>query len=154
MITVFIKTVCSLLFDTSAADRIELAKNAEKSILEAVDRMVLDHPDPCGEGSKPSVHVSSCVIAIGMGALKYATTMNHTIAVGRCAGASLTTESRDLLIGDYTAAPRGQDGFVNIANKLCFWRDSGERVACPPPEPECANVPTEPAAPPEAPHGP
>jgi hypothetical protein len=63
--------------------------------------------------------------------------MHNTIAIGRCSGFHLHAESRDILIGDYTDAPRERDGFVNIKNKLCFWRDSGERADCPPPEPEC-----------------
>ena len=79
-----------------------------------------------------------CIIAVGRGALQSATTMQNTIAIGECSGASLTTESRDLLIGDYTAAPKGKNGFVNIGNQVCFWRDSGTVVPCPPPEPPCA----------------
>jgi hypothetical protein len=79
----------------------------------------------------------SCIVAIGEGALLSATIMNDTIAIGRCSGASLTTESHDLLIGAYTSAPKGKDGFVNIGNKLCFWRDSGATATCPPPEAEC-----------------
>lgn len=59
------------------------------------------------------------------------------VAVGLCSGSSLTGQSRSLLLGDRTAAPPKGDGFVNIANKLCFWRDTGERVACPAPELEC-----------------
>jgi hypothetical protein len=27
--------------------------------------------------------------------------------------------------------------FANIGNHLCFWRDTGARVGCPAPEPEC-----------------
>lgn len=64
-----------------------------------------------------------------------ANAVHDTTIIGRCAGWT-AVNSDDLLLGDYTATKRGR-GFVNIANKLCFWRDSGERVACPPPEPEC-----------------
>ena len=85
-------------------------------------------------------------VAIGLGALNKAYGLNshyvgedlsYVYAIGRCAGASLENASRAFLIGDYTAAPSGSDGFVNIANRLCFWRDTGETVDCPPPEPEC-----------------
>lgn len=101
----------------------------------------LGTPYPCptkpGTAASDIAATYTCIIAIGLGALENATTMNNTIASGRCSGASLRAESNDLLIGDYTSAPRGKDGFVNIGNKFCFWRDTGERVACPPPEPEC-----------------
>jgi hypothetical protein len=80
---------------------------------------------------------SFCAIAVGLGALQDAIAPRNTIAIGRCAGASLTNESDDMLLGDYTAAPAGKNGFINFANKLCFWRDTGERAACPAPEPEC-----------------
>ena len=55
--------------------------------------------------------------------------------VGMCAGMTLTTQSHTLLLGDRTAA--SGSNFANFGNKLCFWRDSGERADCPPPEPEC-----------------
>lgn len=63
---------------------------------------------------------------------------SENVLIGNCSGyLSLTTQSRALLLGNRTAAPPKGNGFVNIANKLCFWRDTGERVACPAPEPEC-----------------
>lgn len=88
-----------------------------------------DHP--------PHNEPTYCNVAYGVGALQYATTMLGTMAFGRCSGGHLTSENHDLLIGDYTAAPRGKDGFVNLENKLCFWRDTGTVVDCPPPEPGC-----------------
>ena len=87
----------------------------------------------------------SCNTAIGLYALGGefgrtsvvpAPTVGHVTAIGKCSGASLHNANRDLLIGDYTAAPSGKDGFVNIGNHLCFWRDTGARVGCPAPEPE------------------
>ena len=46
--------------------------------------------------------------------------------------------SRNILVGKCTATPTPDtSNFVNIANKLCFWRTSGERVVCPTPEPGC-----------------
>lgn len=62
------------------------------------------------------------------------------VVIGRCSCVNLLG-SGNLLLGDYTGTPSGASGFVNIANKLCFWRMTGERVACPPPEPECEGKP-------------
>lgn len=46
--------------------------------------------------------------------------------------------SRNILVGNYTSMPTAStNDFVNIANRLCFWRDTGQRVDCPPPEPDC-----------------
>jgi hypothetical protein len=134
--------------ETDPAELVSLSHEMESSIRTNA-HIVVGAPDPCVSGpNAPPPEVTgniinapaitgSCDIAIGLGALQNATTMDDTIATGRCSGASLQTESRDLLIGDYTSAPRDKSGFVNIANKLCFWRDTGTRVACPPPEPEC-----------------
>jgi hypothetical protein len=92
------------------------------------------------KGVSPSyIPTMTCIVAVGEGALQNATTMDDTIAIGHCSGASLTSESGDMLIGDYTSAPKGKDGFVNIGNKLCFWRDNGDTATCPPPEPECVH---------------
>jgi hypothetical protein len=93
--------------------------------------------DKCPAKPGASDTTPFCIVAVGEGALPNATTMSNTIAVGRCVGTSLTTESYDILIGDNTTAPLHRDGFVNIGNRLCFWRDTGERAACPAPEPEC-----------------
>lgn len=102
----------------------------------------LRRPDVCEKSAPIRTHSSiigtSCIIAVGVGALRNATILDHTIAIGRCAGATLLKGNRMLLIGDYTSAPEGADGFVNIANQVCFWRDTGEVVPCPPPELECA----------------
>lgn len=111
------------------------ADDTANSIRGAVDDVYRTHTEvSCANGTTDA---SSCIIAIGYGALMNATTMNNTIAIGRCSGATLTSESRDLLIGDFTTAPRGKDGFVNLENKLCFWRDTGVVETCPPPNPEC-----------------
>jgi hypothetical protein len=102
--------------------------------------------DPCPKFFQNENKAGSCNTAIGLHALEdqfgltsmvVAPTVSHVTAIGRCSGASLHNAARDLLIGDYTAAPSGKDGFVNIGNHLCFWRDTGERVDCPAPEPEC-----------------
>lgn len=66
--------------------------------------------------------------------------------VGNCAGTSLTDQNNTLLLGDRTAAPKG-DGFVNFGGVVCFWRDAGIRAPCPPPEPDCLTKPTSPPAP-------
>jgi hypothetical protein len=103
--------------------------------------------DPCPKFFQNENKAGSCNTAIGLHALEdqfgltsmvVAPTVSHVTAIGKCSGASLHNAARDLLIGDYTAAPSGKDGFVNIGNHLCFWRDTGERVTCPAPEPECA----------------
>lgn len=61
------------------------------------------------------------------------------ISIGKCAGWGISgSGSGNILIGDYTAPPTPDTtGFINIGNQLCFWRTTGERAACPPPEPEC-----------------
>lgn len=59
----------------------------------------------------------------------------HDVTViGNCATA---WGSRELVLGDRATTPIKGDGFVNLGNKLCFWRDTGTIVDCPPPEPEC-----------------
>lgn len=98
--------------------------------------------DPCPKDGPYTPQ--SCTTAVGLGALWLATNITHVIAIGRCSGASLHEARNTLLVGDYTSAPEGSDGFVNIANKLCFWRDTGRRVDCPPPEPECYHAATAP----------
>lgn len=59
------------------------------------------------------------------------------MAIGRCAAASMTHVRRGIAIGDYTRLPEGSSGFVNIGNKICFWRDTKQWADCPPPELEC-----------------
>lgn len=97
-------------------------------------------PAPLVIGNKLAAPLltGSCNLFVGLWSAPDATSMNGTIAIGNCTGAGLTTESRGLLIGNYTTAPRGRDGFVNINNETCWWRDTGEPSACPPPVPECA----------------
>lgn len=136
-------------YAASDQDRVQQGQAMEDSVRSALHSVMPPSPYPCSPGSNPPAPATfgamsgrpamtgSCDIGIGMGALWNSTTMYSTIAVGTCSGASLKTESRDILIGDYTSAPRGRDGFVNIANKWCWWRDSGAQADCPPPEPEC-----------------
>ena len=65
-------------------------------------------------------------------------TGSENVFIGKCAGWSTQHVSRDILIGDYTSLPtHDTDNFVNIDGKICAWRTTGERVPCPPPEPEC-----------------
>ena len=61
------------------------------------------------------------------------------IFIGICAGAtSFLFGDNNILVGAYTSVPSATiSGFVNLGNALCFWRDTGERVDCPPPEPGC-----------------
>ena len=96
----------------------------------------MNAPFPCVSHHFTAIF-GECRIAFGYGALINITTGNNDMAYGHCSGASLMEESDDLLIGDYTAAPLHKNGFVNIENKLCFWRETGKRADCPPPEPEC-----------------
>lgn len=59
--------------------------------------------------------------------------------LGAKSGLHVTDGSDDVLVGTCTNTPTPHtSGFVNIANRLCFWRDSGERVACPPLESGCS----------------
>jgi hypothetical protein len=82
-------------------------------------------------------------IARGLGALYMIAGGLRNVADGRCTGASLTDGNDNVLLGDYAATPApNTSGFVNIEGKYCFWRTTGERVPCPPPEPEC--MPNEP----------
>jgi hypothetical protein len=100
----------------------------------------LQQPDPCEKDAPPTPidGQKSCAVAVGVGAIEVLTTGVNDTAIGRCSGASLEDGSRDLLIGDYTATPTPHTSdFANIDNKWCWWRTTGQRVACPPPEPEC-----------------
>lgn len=83
----------------------------------------------------PTVEESVCV---GIDACLRLSTGKGDTVIGACAGKSLLDGSWNVLVGDHTATPTPHtSNFVNIGNRLCFWRDTGERVACPPPEPEC-----------------
>jgi hypothetical protein len=96
-----------------------------------------DTINDCGNGPCYSVAIS-----LGAGVNM---TGQHNIVLGAGAGNILEDGKDNILVGVCTAAPTPHSaaptphssGFVNIANKLCFWRTTGERVACPPPEPEC-----------------
>lgn len=57
------------------------------------------------------------------------------IVVGLHAGWFLNGNAAgNFLVGDFTSTPTPDaKGFVNLANVICFWRDQGERVPCPPP---------------------
>lgn len=54
------------------------------------------------------------------------------IAVGYKAGLYLLTECGNILIGNDTNGIAGRDNFVNIQNKFCFDRITGEKLNCPP----------------------
>lgn len=83
----------------------------------------------------PTLEQSVCV---GIDACAFLTTGKGDTVVGACAGRSLLDGSWNVLVGDHTATPTPHtSNFVNIGNRLCFWRDTGARVACPPPEPDC-----------------
>jgi hypothetical protein len=99
----------------------------------------LNLQNPCPPEAKRTSDATypTCNIAVGINAMTNATAVTYSTFIGTCAGYSVHSGRNILLIGDYTSAPDGANGFVNIGNKLCFWRESGERVACPPPEPEC-----------------
>jgi len=85
---------------------------------------------------QPSAYLSPTVVGIGLGALRYFRFGDHVVAVGRCAGASLTGGTNVILEGDFTAAPGPKArNFINWQNKTCL-QDSVV-VQCPPPEPEC-----------------
>lgn len=86
--------------------------------------------------AEQSMKQANLTALINVGSLPEILEGHDLTAVGHCAGAS-DIHSSDLLIGDYAARPTGSEPFVNFANKVCWWRDSGERVACPKPEPEC-----------------
>jgi hypothetical protein len=101
---------------------------------------------PYIETSKSGAYEAGCVLPGGkkeMHVLSLGDPLSYKpddaqIVIGMCAGWHVTTGKRNILIGDYTATPTpGTNDFINIANKLCFWRTTGERVACPPPEHEC-----------------
>lgn len=83
-------------------------------------------------------------VGVGLNALGKYQHGHRTTAIGACSGASLLSGDDDVLVGAYTAAPTPTtSGFVNIANKLCFWRETGKRVNCPAPEPDCTKDPHE-----------
>ena len=67
-----------------------------------------------------------------------AANQTYSVFIGIGAGRSAGTGTRNILVGSCTALPTPDtSGFVNIAGKLCFWRDTGEQVSCPTPEPGC-----------------
>lgn len=73
-------------------------------------------------------------IAVGSYALNELTLGRHDIAIGRNSGRTMRLGSRCILLGDNTLTPTpDSDGFVNIDNRLCFWRDTGEIAECPAP---------------------
>jgi hypothetical protein len=56
------------------------------------------------------------------------------VTVGTCAGHYLSGGSYNILLGDFTRAPKPDSSyFVNMGNKVCWWRDTGKRAPCPPP---------------------
>jgi hypothetical protein len=59
-------------------------------------------------------------------------TGNYNLAIGLCA--TLPAHSNnDILFGAFTTAPDNVDGFVNIGNRWCGLRSTGQTVPCPPP---------------------
>jgi hypothetical protein len=102
----------------------ELANDIDRGFLAEMP----DWQTSCASGQKPVQMPDGSKVVSG----------GCTVIVGKCAGMTQTSGGRNILLGDYTALPKPDtSGFVNIANRLCFWRDTGERVACPAPEPEC-----------------
>lgn len=77
-------------------------------------------------------------VLIGLGAGLVLKIGNRNVIVGACSGISLEEGSSNLLVGDHTATPTPfTSGFVNLGNKLCFWRETGAQADCPPPEKSC-----------------
>ena len=73
-------------------------------------------------------------IYIGLGAAAGANGGARNVVVGANAGRRLRTGSDNILIGAYTEVPAPDTcNFVNIGNRLCFWRDTGELAPVPPP---------------------
>lgn len=98
----------------------------------------LQKPDPCSpDGPYPEGH---CSTVVGEYALRNAVDYTHVIAIGRFAGSSLRKVRNAILVGDCTTAPEDSDGFVNIGNKWCWWRQTGAQAACPLPEPGCRHI--------------
>lgn len=57
--------------------------------------------------------------------------MSYCVAIGRNAMADLTRGAWNFCLGDDTQLPSPVcDGFVNLGNRLCFWRETGEVVPC------------------------
>ena len=115
---------------------VDTTRGLDEALRQQLLHLKMNAPFPCVSHHFTAIF-GECRIAFGYGALINITTGNNDMAYGHCSGASLMEESNDLLIGDYTAAPLHKNGFVNIENKLCFWRETGKRADCPPPEPEC-----------------
>jgi hypothetical protein len=61
----------------------------------------------------------------------------HSLALGYCAGppGNVEDSTRNILLGSFTTTPtRQSNNFVNIDNMICFWRDTLNKVDCPPPQ--------------------
>src|ERR1700677_2692371 len=88
-------------------------KDAAAIIQQAVDDV---------KGSRFSLDDNRC------GAGTFTNTGSYSTAIGYCAGWG-GLGSRDILVGACTRLPTPTtDDFVNIGNKLCFWRTTGERA--------------------------
>ena|ERR1700728_2851117 len=87
----------------------------------------------CDYNGRPAPLVTmGYLLAIGLNALNHVTHGKRTIGIGRNAGYYFRAGSRCILLGDNTLTPTPDcDGFVNIDNRLCFWRDTGEIAECP-----------------------
>lgn len=70
-------------------------------------------------------------------------TGTYNVWIGLGAGCDIVDSSRTILLGAFTTAPPHANGFVNIANSLCFWRDTLQRAECPPllTEKQCGATP-------------
>jgi len=78
-----------------------------------------DAPAPVG--------VNKYLLVIGYFALDRVVTGYRHIAIGARSGYTLQDGARCILIGDDTDVPTPDAiGFVNIDNRLMFWRDTGE----------------------------
>lgn len=100
-------------------------------LADALDR-AFSVPVPCPKGS-----VEASMKHPSNGGSLITGTCN--LVIGRFAGFSMTDERRMILIGERASAPPHSDGFVNLANVACFWRDSGWFVECPAPDGAASN---------------
>lgn len=81
------------------------------------------------QGSQPTADPSSPILA------QITSTIDageYSVAIGYCSEVPADVKG-DILFGEYTTAPAGVNGFVNIGNKWCGLRATGETVPCPPP---------------------
>ena len=76
-----------------------------------------------------------------LGHMVMAIQQHYNVIIGIHAGEYLTIGNDNLLLGSCTSTPTPETShFVNIANKLCFWRNTGEKAECPKPFPGCEGL--------------